>query len=379
MQMPASPKVLIARDRREAGGGIFGFFEAITIHLDVEWRLCGVGRRHAFYQNGGKADGRFVSSLRIVADWLRLGFEILRFRPNLVHLNAGLDKEERSLWREAVSVWIASMMGCRVLVFWHGWDHPAAGTAEFPGGNDGWLSRSYRMAAAHVVLASAFREDLQRWGFQGIHLGSTVVPESILNMVETPIDRESPPTVLFLSRVERAKGLWELLEALAILRKRGVRCDLTIAGDGPDLEPLKVHASMLGLNDVSFPGFVTGDAKSDCFQRATIFCFPSHSEGMPLAVLEAMAAGLPVVATPAGGLRDILQDGIHGFLVPLANPSENPFRVSPQGLADKIEKLFLQSDLRLQMGAANRKYARQRFAPQVVARNLEEIYREVVR
>lgn len=371
-------RVVIVRDRAGCGGGIHALFEALRPYLEADVKWVDVGKPHSYY-GGARASWWQRSRLRWVLDGAALVLTILRHKPALVHLNSGLDKEERSLKRDAINLWIARALGCPMLVQWHGWDHPAAGTAEFPGGNDGWLCRSYRKAARHVVLANAFREDLRRWGFDGIHLGSTVVPEDVLQKADVRVEKSFPPQVLFLSRVERAKGLWELLKAYSILKRRNVCCGLTIAGDGPDLEALKSHAVKLGLDEVSFPGFLNGDAKIACFQSAAIFCFPSHSEGMPLAVLEAMAMGLSVVATPAGGLADILQDGVQGFLVPLLPPDAHASRVSPEALADQIEKLILKPELRLKMGDANREEASQRFAPEVVAKKLEGIYREVLR
>lgn len=369
-------RIVVARDRAGCGGGIHNLFEALRPYLGMDVTWLDVGKPHPFYGDK-RAPWWQRNRLRWVMDSLALVLAILRYRPSLVHLNSGLDKEERSLKRDAVNLWIARTLGCKVLVQWHGWDHPAAGAPEFPGGKDGWLCRSYRKAEGHIVLASAFLKDLRRWGCTGVRLCSTVVPDEILDAIPNLSSRASPPLILFLSRVERAKGLWEMLDAYKILKQKNAYCKLTIAGSGQDLDALEERAAELGLDDVSFPGFVTGAEKIECYQSASIFCFPSHSEGMPLAVLEAMAMGLPVVTTAVGGLADILQDGRHGFVIPLESFRKDGFRIAADVLAEKLTLLLQNPDLRSKMGSWNREEA-QKFAPKIVASQLEMIYREVI-
>jgi glycosyltransferase involved in cell wall biosynthesis len=373
MNMKISIKVLIVRDRKSAGGGIHGYFQAIQPHLNVAFRYCDVGRPHGYY-GGREANCWFGSGSRIIGDWFRLGWGILRFRPQLVHLNAGLDREERSLKREAVSLRIASLLGCRVLVFWHGWDHPAKGGDEFPSGRGGWLWRSYSRAATHVVLAMRFKDDLERWGIRvPIHLATSVVSPELLER-NVCLSKASGKNLLFLSRVERAKGLWELLEAYSLLKTLDPEYRLVIAGDGPDLAALKRRAGELGLGDVLFPGFLSGGEKIKCYQDASVFCFPSYSEGMPLAVLEALAMGLPVVSSDVGGLKDILIHGENGVLLTLLPEDPQRLRFDPLEIANGIRRICENPHLSRTIGEHNAQYARSRFAPERVARNLERIY-----
>lgn len=304
---------------------------------------------------------------------------IVRERPSLVHVNTGLDKEQRSLKRDAINILIAHALSCPVLVSWHGWDHPAKGTANFPQGNDGWLCRIYKKAAGHVVLATRFKADLQRWGFRDpIHVETTVVPSGVLDAgVAGERGDASGRKLLFLSRVERVKGLWELVDAYAILKQRNRSYQLVIAGDGPDLDPLKKRVADLGLGDVTFPGFVSGEAKIKCFRDASIFCFLSYSEGMPLAVLEALAMGLPVVSSDVGGLKDILRDGENGFLLQLHGAAPMGHRFDPAQVAERIDCLANDGDLRTRIGQRNSIYAHKQFSPEKAARDLEAIYYDV--
>ena len=114
---------------------------------------------------------------------------------------------------------------------------------------------------------------------------------------------------------------------------------MTIGGDGPDLEALKAYTKQLELTDVTFTGFLKGQAKVDCYRQGSVFCFLSYTEGMPNAVLEALAMGLPVVSSDAGGLKDILRNGENGFIVLPDNNAAPKKKFNPQAVADAIERL----------------------------------------
>lgn len=123
----------------------------------------------------------------------------------------------------------------------------------------------------------------------------------------------SPNELLFVGRLAEKKGVEFLVRAMSLEPLRSLDVQLSVAGDGPFLEPLRARAAALGIADrVRFLGFVTGDAKVDCFRRAGIVVIPSivteggDAEGMPVVLLEALAAGKVCVATDASGARDIV-------------------------------------------------------------------------
>jgi glycosyltransferase involved in cell wall biosynthesis len=267
-----------------------------------------------------------------------------------------------------------------VLVFWRGWDAPLSGKPEFPRGNRGWLCRIYKMGNAHVVLSERFKQDLLRWGFkEPIHLETTVVADELLADSDGPPQGEKIRTnLVFLSRVEIGKGVFELLEAYQILKARNPAYTLTIGGDGPDLKDLQDYAEKLQLRDVRFTGFLKGKAKVECYRQGGVFCFLSYTEGMPNAVLEALAMGLPVVSSDAGGLRDILRDGENGFIIQPLKDAAPKKTFDPLVVANAIERLVETPELHDRMATVNWRYARQRFAAPVVAKRLEAIYDSVL-
>jgi len=376
-------RILIVRDRASSGGGIYNYYQAVTRHLRVRHRFIDVGRPHSYYGTERQRwFGHMPTPVRLVLDWLNLVLMMIAWR-GLVHLNACLDHVElRSLRRDAVNLCLAKLFRRPVIVFWRGWDNEACGTAQFPSGNSGWMSRVYRLADAHIVLASDFRDDLRRWGFNSpVYLETTVVADSILDgSVESKeVVNSGMLRLLFLSRVEVAKGVLELLDAFALLHQcQPGRYHLTIAGDGPDLLLLKRRSSDLGLSNIDFTGFVEGKHRAACYAAADVFCFLSYNEGMPNAVLEAMAMGLPLISSDAGGLKDILEEGITGYIVRQDRSKKMGERFVTEDVAERIERLAVSEEVRGRIGAHNREFARERFSATKVASQLEVIYGEVL-
>jgi glycosyltransferase involved in cell wall biosynthesis len=371
-------KVIIVRDRASSGGGIYNYYQAIGKYLSAQVHYTEVGRPHVFYGHKGEKKLKSTTA-RLFSDWLALFAKIIRVRPDLVSVNPSLDVTFRSLKRDAMNVLIGRFLRRPVLVFWRGWDAPLSGLPEFPGGNEGRLCRIYKKADAHIVLSERFKEDLLRWGFKGpIHVETTVVADECLNgSAQPPTADRTRTNLLYLSRVEIAKGVFELLDAYKILKARNPAYTLTIGGDGPELESLREYAKQQNL-DVVFTGFLKGQAKVDCYKQGGVFCFLSYTEGMPNAVLEALAMGLPVVSSDAGGLRDILRDRENGFIVPPVKNPEPKKTFDPQLVADMVERLINTPELHERISTINWRYARQRFAAPVVAKRLDAIYRSVV-
>ncbi|MDB6136893.1 MAG: hypothetical protein JWM59_5136 [Verrucomicrobiales bacterium] len=372
-------KVLIVRDRESAGGGIFNYYQAISPYLSSEHRFVNIGQPHGHYGGASSALLR-ITIVRLFVEWATVFWRCVWFRPDIVHVNPGMDASKcRALRRDAVTVRIALLLRRRVLVFWRGWEGSWVGKAEFPGGNQGFPAQAFRAANAQIVLASRFKEDLERWGFAcPIHIETTVASDDCLKAAPAEGGQGEGIHLLFLSRVEEMKGVFELVEAYRALAARNPRYTLTIAGNGPHLEELRAYAIELGVTDVRFPGYVSGVVKAECYRAATLFCFPSaHGEGMPNAVLEAMANGLPVIASDAGGLRDILEDGLTGEI--LTRRGVEPRKCfDSEEIAAAIERLATDQKMRAEISAYNGAYARKRFAAPVVAGRLEAIYQSVV-
>ena len=130
-----------------------------------------------------------------------------------------------------------------------------------------------------------------------------------------------------MARLVRGKGLDVLLEALQLLERRRLSAELVIAGEGPDRTRLERRVRELGLEDgVQLAGAVGQDRIRELYAEAQVFCLPSFSEGVPVVLMEAMAMGLPVVATRITGCPSWSTKGARACLSHLAGRTRWPTR-----------------------------------------------------
>jgi len=189
-----------------------------------------------------------------------------------------------------------------------------------------------------------------------------------------PIDRASlglragAPVVLWTGRLDPVKRIDDLVLAATQLVRQAIPLQLLIVGEGPEKPRLQKLVGESGMSDrVHFAG-----RRSDVprlLRTADLFVFPSRTEGLPNSLLEAMAAGLPVVATNVPGNRDVLTDGKTGLLVP-------PYR--PYQLAAAMLKLLQNKSLAESLGAAASRAVDHRFQLRQTHRAYERLYRDVV-
>jgi glycosyltransferase involved in cell wall biosynthesis len=175
--------------------------------------------------------------------------------------------------------------------------------------------------------------------------------------------------VLTVGRTLPVKGHQLLVDAIGKLRRDGVDVRLTIVGDGPLLEDLRGRARSAGVEDrVLFAGAVGQDRVREFYERADVFALPSFAEGLPVVLVEAMAMGLPVVASRITGIPELVQEGVSGFLFV-------PGRVDE--LADALARMESASgDERVAMGRAGRQRVEQEFDVEVTVASLRQIFTE---
>jgi len=178
--------------------------------------------------------------------------------------------------------------------------------------------------------------------------------------------------VLYVGLLTPRKGVLDLVAASQLLFERGVDHELWLLGGTPDEGPIAEREVRSGLDGLDGRTRTLGTRAPEdmpaAYAQADVFCLPSWWEAMPLSVLEAMASGLPVVATAVGDASRLVQDGSTGFVV---SPRD------PVGLARALEVLLREPQRARSMGAAGRVRAREKFSSGVTAREISRLYLEL--
>lgn len=335
------PRAVILVTLAEVGGAqtyVALLTEALRDRFDVVVAAYGPGPLIEAARSGG---ARFVPlrhvrrSLHPVRDALGL-LELLRLlrreRPVIVHANSSkagiLGRVAAALARVPVRIFTV-----------HGWAFNAhTGLAKMA------YLWSERLVAPLTTLTICVAERERATGLaaRACQSDRTVVVHNAVPLLAVR-ERSSrkTPVVLGVGRLKAPKDFSTLLQALARLQPGTYRAQ--IAGEGAERKGLELEARELGLADsVDF----LGERRDipDLLRGADVFVLPTRSEGLPMSVLEAMAAGLPVVASAVGGVPELV-DSETGLLVPAGDAPE---------LARAIDRLLRDSELRERLGAAGR-------------------------
>ena len=236
---------------------------------------------------------------------------------------------------------------------------------------------SLRSAERVITVCAAFSKQLTRAG---------VRPERISvchNSVKAP-RRISPPeqralrkkfqisdnerVIVSVGRLSREKGHEDLVQAIASVREMDptLKFKVLLVGDGPELQQLESRTADLRLNEeIVFVGHVSD--VTPFYSIADVLALPSHSEGSPNVLLEAMAAGIPVVATAVGGVPEIAVSGENALLVPARHPHE---------FAEALLQILNEQDLAEKL-AANATIRAREFSPEAYAHRMIHIYKQV--
>lgn len=320
------------------------------------------------YLAEGTRQGALAKLASALAALVRLVGLLARRQADLLHLHVGGGS---SFYRHMGYLALGRLSGAPVLLHWH---VPGAGEAQdagLPGGVQRRLARwAVNRAARVIVLSPAWADALTALaGRPDASQRMVVLPNPVdCDRIRPPDDpaQRRPDVVLFLGDFSQRKGVRDLLAAAPAVLQRRPAARFVVAGGPP---PADVAAQAAPLGDaVHFPGFVRGADKLRTLQEASLLALPSYAEGMPVAVLEAMAAGLPVVATPVGGVPDFFRDGVNGLLTPPGDVT---------ALAAAIVRLLDDRAAAHIMGQHNRQQALEQFAVPHYARRLLEVYREV--
>ncbi len=356
------PVVLILGPKRSAVSGVSThlnllFGSALEQHFRmVQFQVGSAGRQESLPRR----------ALRLLVSPFLLAAALLRNRAAILHINTSLDA--KAYWRDLVYVLTAKLCRVRVLYQTHG------GAIRVFGANP--LMRKILAWTLTwpdvVVVISQIELDSAR------ELAPRQRIVLLPNGTRTEAVEErsfaggaAPLRLLSIGRLVNTKGIFESIEALQLLRAKGIEARLTVAGSGPEDAALRAKVASLGVQDlVSFAGPTFGEGKARLFAEADVLMLPSyHLEGLPYALLEGMAAGLVPIVSRVGAIPDVVTPEVHGLFVPQRDP---------QAVADALERLHADRAALERMSAAARERVTTYYSVDRVAGDFTALYRVLV-
>ena len=282
----------------------------------------------------------------------------------LLHIHVAINA---SFWRKYVFFLLGYLCRVPVALHLHAGRYP-----DYYRSQCGPLARllmrfAFDRAQAVVVVSG----ELQAWVRSISSQGRVVVlhnPVLLPQCGHGAAPARAPATLVFLGHLEAGKGCHDLLRAMRTIVAAAPQARLLLCGDG-QREAARALAASLGLQaSVELPGWVDAGERAALLDAATVFVLPSHAEGLPMSLLEAMAHGVPVVATAVGGIPEAVRDGVEGVLVAPGDTG---------ALADAVLGLLADPDARRRMGAAGRERVRSVFSSTRMIATLEDLYEKL--
>ena len=357
-------KVLIVGPNQNAQGGVASYYASVYPKISddiVEAKYLEIGSSFS--------NKHFTHPIN---DQVNFWKTIKQLNPDIIHINPSLGI--KSFIRDGLFIFLAKLCNKKILVFFRGWDKKFENTLSK---KLLWFFKiTYGRADGFIVLAKSFSEILRTWEIKKpIFLGNTAVADELID--EFSIDQKlihlkktKTLKVLYLARLEKQKGILELIDSINLLVKQDLAIVLTIAGDGPILNEVIQKVEKLNLQKtINIVGYVRGKEKIDVFNTHDIYCLPTqYGEGMPNSILEAMAFGMGIVTCPVGGIVDFFDTNKMGTLLNTIDPNE---------IAKAISSMISNRDKLFEISAFNHSYAQKHFLASSAAEFLRSCYIQI--
>jgi glycosyltransferase involved in cell wall biosynthesis len=330
---------------------------------DAEETLAYAGTMHEQALGSWRARWRLVQFIRAMRSTLRR--ECATFHPDLLHVHWWVPG--------GFSFWPRNTWGAPVVLTSHGTDlflldrFPMARRLAGP---------IFRSAAEVTVISTPLVDRVRLLGVPRERITVLPMPVSAERFAGRTFAPRESGRLLFVGRLIERKGAEYAIRAVAELRRQGRGARLTVVGDGTERARLEALVDDLGVRDaVTLAGALPHDAVAAHYQSATLLVMPAvtdwkgEQEGFGMVLVEAMASGLPVVATRSGGIPDVVNDGTTGLLVPERDAA---------ALAAAAARLLDNPELASRLAAAARADLDARFSPAGIALGFDAVYRRAL-
>jgi glycosyltransferase involved in cell wall biosynthesis len=363
-------RVLIAGHLPPPLGGIATYCESLmgsslAERLDLAFVQTSTHQRD-LSQAGSASYSNIVAAFK---DCVRFFKATLSHRPQVCHLNTAYGS---SFVKHSLCLGVARLFGSQVLLHLH------CSLNALYEGKPGWwrwyFRQVIRLTGGVIALSSEWKQLAQIVPGSQVYFLQNAIDLALYQAIaQARLPQANPLRILYLGYIWKAKGSFDLVEAARRMVAGGVQAAFDLVGSEmrpgelEQLHTLIQEAGLSGVVNLHPPAF--GVDKLAFFRSADIFVYPSYSEGMPMAVIEAMASGLPIVASRAGGLPDLVSDGVNGLLVEPGKPDQ---------LAGALNRLISDPDLRKSMREQSARLASEQFDIEQHVERLVEIYARCV-
>ena len=317
----------------------------------------------------GRTENAFEKLIRFCVSPFQLAIFLVKSRVDILHMNTSLDL--KAYWRDLAYLVVAKLLRRSVVNQVHGGPNPPD---FFPrSALLTWILRQFLVRSDAVTVLSS--GEFAAYKAFDCRIRLHLVPNAIdpAGLIDEPrsVNRDGPLRLVYLGRIVEAKGIFEIVHALQELRQRGRRFTFMVAGAGRDEPRLRESVGAAGIEDrTTLLGPVFGAAKRRLWLESDVFVFPSHFEGLPYALLEAMAAGCVPVVTPMAAIPDVVRSESQGFLVPAK---------APAGVAAAVAQLDDDRARLAQMSQSARQRISEFYTIARLAADFDAIYRAVLR
>ena len=317
--------------------------------------------------NRGKID--LVNVGKGLWDLIHLIKDTLTYKPDIVYIP--IAKSFIAFFRDSLYIISSSLLGVEVISHLHG------GYFELNKGNklkelfvNFVLKRVHTLLVLGENIKQRLKKQLQIQNFVVLYNGISPI---IQEKSDENKEQDEQFHVLFIGNLRGSKGVFDILKAIPLVLQETDQIDFWFAGEWPSDQEKDYALNLIKQNGiekhVKFWGLITGEEKSEFFNRGNVLVHPTYYDGQPIVLLEAMSVGLPIISTDIGSIAETVIDNKNGFIIPTGSPDK---------IAEKILLLYRDGKLRMAMSAMSKKIYETKFTEEVFLTKVQEIFNQIL-
>lgn len=367
--MAKKKTILIVTKHPDSKGGVVNYYRNFfrifeDDNFNLEWFT--VGSRPDQYNN--RLNRKFAYIIETICDLLRFTFLLIR-REDIKIVQVNPSFIPIPILRDSVFLRLAKLAGMKTIAFFRGWSKEYEEEVKRSLKLQSRIQRFYGEADHIFTLADKFKSVLSEFGLSPnkIEVTRTMFDKrDLFNKIE---NANKELRFVYLGRISEPKGVLDIIDAIVYLKGKGISLNFNIYGHFTTPELKNKVARILEqkgpIDGLKIAGYVDGKDKYRMLSEADVFVFPSHNEGCPNALIEAMASGLFCLGTPVGAIDELIIDGKSGFIVPVKNSI---------AIADKLTWCVNNRERVREFGKVNAQYAADFLEQEKIISRFKEVY-----